>query len=59
MTIRPRHPYYPPANLKVETKVETETHGGGKLKLKFMAVNGGVGDGIISKFSYYYTLLFQ
>ncbi len=41
--------YYPQANLKVETKVETETHGGEKLKLKLMVVNGGVGDGMVTE----------
>ncbi len=40
--------YYPQANLKVETKVETETHGGRKLKMKLMVVNGGIGDGMVT-----------
>jgi hypothetical protein len=35
------------ANLKVETNVETEYHGGEKLKLKLMVVNGGIGDGML------------
>ncbi len=41
--------YYPQANLKVETKVETETHGGEKLKLKLVVVNGDIGDGIVTE----------
>ncbi len=38
---------YPQANLKVETKVETEIYGGEKWKLKLVVVNGGVGDGMV------------
>ncbi len=41
--------YSPLANPKVENRVETETHGGEKLKLKLMVVNGGIGDGMVTK----------